>query len=117
MWTADDNRNANVADVEMAEAVLQDHFADRPALTGVCFDLGHLLFCHRGIGFVIKSDGDALKNLYNDPDVNAKDEKFRLEATPPGKTDWTFDLQVAGKDSNTKPGEHAVMADRGKKKG
>ncbi len=64
-----------------------------------------------------KADGDALKNLYNDPDVNAKEEKFHIDLTPPGKTDWSFDLQVAGKDPNTSPGEHAVMADRGKRKG
>ena len=61
--------------------------------------------------------GDGLKNLYNDPDKNAKEERFQINLTSPGKTDWTFDLAVAGKDPITTPGEHAVMADRGRKKG
>ena len=61
--------------------------------------------------------GDGLKNLYNDPDKNAKEERFQINLTSPGKTDWTFDLAVAGKDPVTTPGEHAVMAERGRKKG
>jgi hypothetical protein len=60
--------------------------------------------------------GDGLKNLYNDPDKNAKEERFQINLTSPGKTDWAFDLAVAGKDPITTPGEHAVMADRGRKK-
>jgi hypothetical protein len=60
--------------------------------------------------------GDALKNLYNDPDQNAKEDRFQINLTSPGKTDWAFDLAVAGKDPNTTPGAHAVMPDRGKKK-
>jgi len=61
--------------------------------------------------------GDGLKNLYNDPDKNAKEERFQINLTSSGKTDWTFDLAVAGKDPVTTPGEHAVMAERGRKKG
>jgi hypothetical protein len=60
--------------------------------------------------------GDGLKNLYNDPDNNAKEERFQINLTPPGRTDWAFDLAVAGKDPNTAPGEHTVMANRGSKK-
>lgn len=60
--------------------------------------------------------GDGLKNLYNDPDKNAKEERFQINLTSPGKTDWTFDLAVAGRDPNTTPGEHAIKADRGKKR-
>jgi hypothetical protein len=63
-----------------------------------------------------KIDGDGLKNLYNDPDKNGKEERFQINLTPPGKSDWSFELVVAGKDAVTEPGEHAVMADRGKKK-
>jgi hypothetical protein len=63
-----------------------------------------------------KVQGDGLKNLYNDPDKNAKDERFQINLTPPGKTDWVFDLAVAGKEPNTTPGEHSVMADRRRKK-
>jgi hypothetical protein len=47
---------------------------------------------------------DALKNLYNDPDTS----QFNVEITEPGKTDWTFDLEIAGKEANTQPGEHAI---------
>jgi hypothetical protein len=60
--------------------------------------------------------GDGLKNLYNDPDKNAKEERFQINLASPGKSDWSFELAVAGKDAVTTPGEHAVMADRGKKK-
>ncbi len=60
--------------------------------------------------------GDALKNLYNDPDKNGKEEQFQIKLTSPGKTNWSFELTVAGKEANTTPGEHAVMASRGKKK-
>jgi len=60
--------------------------------------------------------GDGLNNLYNDPDKNGKEERFRIELSRPGKTDWAFDLAVAGKDPVTSPGEHAVTAARGKKK-
>jgi hypothetical protein len=47
---------------------------------------------------------DVLKNLYNDPDTS----QFNVEITEPGKTDWTFDLELAGKDFNDKPGERAI---------
>jgi hypothetical protein len=47
---------------------------------------------------------DALKNLYNDPDTS----QFNVEIAEPGKTDWTFDLEIADKDANTQPGERAI---------
>jgi hypothetical protein len=47
---------------------------------------------------------DELKNLYNDPDKSP----FQVELTTPGKTDWDFNLEVAGKDPVVKPGPHAV---------
>jgi hypothetical protein len=47
---------------------------------------------------------DALKNLYNDPDTS----QFNVELTEPGKTDWTFDLEIAGKDAIAQPGERAI---------
>jgi hypothetical protein len=46
---------------------------------------------------------DQLKNLYNDPDTSP----FHVDISPPGKTDWGFNLEVAGKDPAT-PGPHAV---------
>jgi hypothetical protein len=51
---------------------------------------------------------DALKNLYNDPDVNTKNPEFNITLARPGKTDYTFDLKVEGKESGAGSGEHAV---------
>lgn len=51
---------------------------------------------------------DGLKNLYNDPDKNEKIPEYHLDLQPPGKTDWTFDLAVAGKEPVTTPGPHAA---------
>jgi hypothetical protein len=39
---------------------------------------------------------DALKNLYNDPDKNARRPEFVIHHAAPGKTDYRFDLKVAG---------------------
>jgi hypothetical protein len=47
---------------------------------------------------------DALKNLYNDPDTTP----FSVDISAPGKTEWNFDLEIAGKEANTTPGEHAI---------
>jgi hypothetical protein len=46
---------------------------------------------------------DQLKNLYNDPDKSP----FHVDITPPGKTDWDFNLEIAGKDP-VSPGPRAV---------
>jgi len=51
---------------------------------------------------------DELKNLYNDPDKNASVGDFNVEIKPPGRTDWYFNLAVAGKDANPTPGPHAI---------
>jgi hypothetical protein len=52
---------------------------------------------------------DKLNNLYNDPDVNAKDHpELVIDHQAPGKTDYLFNLEVAGKEPNTSPGPHAV---------
>jgi hypothetical protein len=50
---------------------------------------------------------DALKNLYDDPDKNAQNKDFVAEVAPPGRTDYDFNLDIAGKDPAT-PGPHAV---------
>jgi hypothetical protein len=44
---------------------------------------------------------DELKNLYSDPEQNAKDDKFVVDLKPksPGKGEYDFDLSIAGKDS------------------
>lgn len=52
---------------------------------------------------------DDLKNLYSDPDKNKDIPEFNVDITPPGKTDWKFDLVVEGKDPVAKPGPHAVL--------
>jgi hypothetical protein len=51
---------------------------------------------------------DGLMNLYNDPDKNDKIPDYHLDLKAPGKTDWAFDLSVAGKDPVTTPGLHSV---------
>jgi hypothetical protein len=50
------------------------------------------------------SGPDDLKNLYNDPDTSP----FHVDIAPPGKADWDFNLDVAGKEPNTHPGPHAI---------
>ncbi len=105
-----------------------------PKLIGGCDDAGHFAFgtytAHDGVeagSYVVTfvqlhhpkgifghrtqslfKQPDELKNLYNDPDKNAKDPQFKVELTPPGKTDWNFNLDVAGKDPVTTPGPHAM---------
>jgi len=58
-----------------------------------------------------KKDGyrgpDTLKNLYNDPEVNAKKAEFLIEV-PPAKTDYSVNLNVAGETSPAAPGPKAL---------
>jgi hypothetical protein len=51
---------------------------------------------------------DDLKNLYNDPAKNAKENAFQLDLQLPGKEDYQIDLAVAGKDPVDAPGPDAV---------
>jgi hypothetical protein len=51
---------------------------------------------------------DELKNLYNDPDKNAKEEKFKLDLKRPGQEDYQVDLAVTGKEPVETPGHNAV---------
>jgi hypothetical protein len=53
---------------------------------------------------------DELKNLYNDPDKNIKDQAFILNLASPGRDDFQFDLAVAGKEAVDKPGPNAIVA-------
>jgi hypothetical protein len=55
------------------------------------------------------SGPDELKNLYNDPDKNQKVDEFNVKLAPPGKSDYNFDLAVAGKDM-AEAGPNAVTA-------
>jgi hypothetical protein len=68
--------------------------------------LAFALLRRKGAGNFIGPD--QLHNLYNDPDVNAKSHpEFVIEHQKPGKTDYRFDLEVAGKDA-VSPGPLAV---------
>jgi hypothetical protein len=51
---------------------------------------------------------DELKNLYNDPEKNLKQDTFKLDVQFPGKEDYRFALAVAGKSPILKPGANAV---------
>jgi hypothetical protein len=51
---------------------------------------------------------DGLNNLYNDPDKNKDNEKFKVVVAPPGRTDYTFDLELAGKEPVTTPDSKAI---------
>ncbi len=39
---------------------------------------------------------DRLQNLYNDPDVNGKKPEFLVDHQAPGRSDYSFNLAVAG---------------------
>jgi hypothetical protein len=51
---------------------------------------------------------DGLKNLYNDPEKNKDDPKFLAEIASPGRTDYDFNLEVAGKEPVRTPGPYAA---------
>jgi hypothetical protein len=55
---------------------------------------------------------DQLRNLYNDPDENAKDSRFVIEL-PPAKANLSIDLQTQDKPAGT-PGPHALTDLSGK---
>lgn len=50
---------------------------------------------------------DQLKNLYNDPDKNAQVPQFQVDLQPPGRSDYEFNLEVAGKET-APPARNAV---------
>jgi hypothetical protein len=53
---------------------------------------------------------DQLQNLYNDPDKNAREAEFLIEHKVPGKTDYVFDLKVAGVEPVNQPGPKAFTS-------
>jgi hypothetical protein len=55
---------------------------------------------------------DGLNNLYNDPDVNSKKPEFVIDHQAPGKTDYTFNLSVAGETPSAAPGPKAFVGSR-----
>jgi hypothetical protein len=50
---------------------------------------------------------DRLNNLYNDPDTNGKILEFNVDHQAPGKSNYAFNLDIAGKETAT-PGPHAL---------
>jgi hypothetical protein len=50
---------------------------------------------------------DKLKNRYNDPDKNAENPEFKIDVKSPGKSDYHFDLKLAGEEE-AKPGPKAL---------
>jgi hypothetical protein len=52
---------------------------------------------------------DGLENLYNDPDVNSKKPEFLIDHQAPGKTNYTFNLSVAGETPPAAPGPKAFV--------
>jgi hypothetical protein len=51
---------------------------------------------------------DELQNLYNDPEVNAKKPEFSIDHKAPGKSDYQFDLKIAGVEPVKTPGANAM---------
>ena len=53
---------------------------------------------------------DGLKNLYSDPEKNLSDPNLIVTVESPGRTDYEFNLQVAGKDAIAAPGKLAAVS-------
>jgi hypothetical protein len=53
------------------------------------------------------SGPDGFKNLYNDPDKNAKNPEFAIDHQSPGKTDYLLNLNLAGQEAAT-PGPNSI---------
>src|SRR5262245_29699110 len=60
MRATDGHRDADVADFQVAQTMLEDDLADGPARARVLFDLVHLLDRHLGIGVIVEGQGRAL---------------------------------------------------------
>jgi hypothetical protein len=54
---------------------------------------------------------DGLKNLYNDPEKNASKNEFVIDHKSPGKTNYAFNLEVAGHEQAS-AGPHAITTFR-----
>jgi hypothetical protein len=54
------------------------------------------------------SGPDGFQNLYNDPDANEKEPEFTVKHASPGKSDYVFELKLAGREPISAPGPRAV---------
>lgn len=62
----------------------------------------------QGVGMArIYVGPDRLNNLYNDPEKNKQNKEFLVEVTEPGRSDYLFNLSVAGKPVAT-PGPYSA---------
>jgi hypothetical protein len=52
---------------------------------------------------------DKLSNLYNDSDKNSNIPEFTIDQKAPGKSDYSFNLELAGRDAAS-PGPHAITS-------
>jgi len=52
---------------------------------------------------------DLLNNLYSDPEKNAQHAEFKIEHKDPGKTDYVFELKVAG-EQPAQPGKYSLQS-------
>ena len=52
---------------------------------------------------------DKLNNLYNDPDKNSNIPEFTIDHKAPGKSDYSFNLELAGKEAAS-PGPRAITS-------
>jgi len=68
-----------------------------------------ILFAELGYRKRAYYGNDALKNLYNDPEVNAKKPEFVIDHQAPGKTGYEFNLSVAGETPPAAPGPKALV--------
>lgn len=57
---------------------------------------------------------DGLNNLYNDPEKNANNAEFKIEHQAPGKSDYRFNLAVAGQAAVSEPGKFALTGLKGR---
>jgi hypothetical protein len=51
---------------------------------------------------------DGLKNLYNDPEKNQDNPNFVVQVAEPGRTDYDFKLELAGKEPAKTSGTYAA---------
>lgn len=54
------------------------------------------------------SSSDGLKNLYNDPEKNQDNPNFVVQVAEPGRTDYDFKLELAGKEPVKTSGTYAA---------
>jgi hypothetical protein len=62
----------------------------------------------KGVDWAEWNGPEGFKNLYNDPDKNARIPEFVIDHRAPGKTDYVFNLKVDGRPP-AQPGPNALV--------